>query len=76
MTNFRVLLGSERKPAKSGVRVVMDHDAPAEAVCAFNEEISISYGERYKLRVITVPRVRGQPIYVFFLATPSFPTRE
>jgi hypothetical protein len=54
----------------------MDHDVPPEAVCAFNAELSISRDERYKLRLITVPRVRGQPIYVFFLATPSFPTRE
>ncbi|MEM5433389.1 hypothetical protein [Cupriavidus oxalaticus] len=54
----------------------MDHDAPPEAVCAFNVEISIPFGEHYNLRVITVPRIRGQPIYVFFLATPSFPTLE
>ncbi len=57
-------------------RVVMDHDAPPNAVCALDVEISISRGERYKLRAITEPRVRGQPIYVFFFATPSFPTRE
>ncbi|MBB5502618.1 hypothetical protein [Paraburkholderia sp. MM5384-R2] len=54
----------------------MDHDAPPEAVCAFNVEISIYCGEPYKLHVIAVPRVRGQPIYVFFLATPSFATRD
>ncbi len=44
----------------------------------FNAEISIPRGERYELhelRVIAVPRVRGQPVY-FFLATPSFIARE